>query len=276
MAGKTLVINPVGGLANRMRAIASGISLARDLRTDFRIIWLKNWEINASFDDIFLLPEALKGRIRYPSTAEYMLFYSEPRKRNLYLSKLTLGRFGFSFIGVEAPEDMKTLYAQGFMKKDTCYLQGGTNLYPYSEDLYRCLFQPTPEISSAVDANLKRLGEKPCGIHIRRTDNAQSIAGSPDKLFIDEINRILEQAPGTRFYLASDCEATKARFRKKFGSAIITGDTPARRDTVEGIRDAAVELYTLAACHEVIGSWFSSFSEAAAMLGNIPLRQLRR
>lgn len=276
MPTKTLVINPIGGLANRMRAIASGIALAYDLGVDFRIIWLKNWEINAPFEDVFVVPEELKGRIHYPSTAEYMLLYSEPRKRNLYISFLSLKRFGFSFIGIDAPADIRELFAGGFKTRQECYLQGGTNLYPYSEALYRKLFRPAPQIASAVEANIRKLGKRRCGIHIRRTDNIQSIANSPDELFVNEINRIIANAPDTRFYLATDCEATKTRFREKFGEAIITGATPARRDTAEGIRDAAIELYTLAACNEVIGSWFSSFSEAAAMLGDIPLRQLRQ
>jgi hypothetical protein len=102
--GKTLIINPVGGLANRMRAIASGLSLAKDLNIDYKIIWLSNWEIMAKADDIFNLPDELKSKIEYPSSFKYNFLYSAPGKRNLLIPKLTLKRFGFVKLWSEIDE----------------------------------------------------------------------------------------------------------------------------------------------------------------------------
>ena len=42
-----IIINPIGGLANRMRCIASGIALAMETGSDYEVVWAVNDELAA-------------------------------------------------------------------------------------------------------------------------------------------------------------------------------------------------------------------------------------
>ena len=40
---------PVGGLANRMRAVASAVTLAAKTDSELSIVWFQDWALNAPF-----------------------------------------------------------------------------------------------------------------------------------------------------------------------------------------------------------------------------------
>lgn len=280
-----LYINPIGGLANRMRALASGISLAFKINVEFSVIWQKNWELNANLDDIFYLSEELSGRLEYPSKARYGLLFSVPRLKNFYLSKIFLNRFGTYCCGEQpfwreiinkddSGKELEKYFIRGFSNKRTCLIQGGTEMYPFSDNFYRHLFRPNFEIVEQVKERLNLLGDTRYGVHIRRTDNAQSILNSPDEAFIGKINEILSTTPNARFYLATDSDYVKEKFKRIYGDSIICSEQSADRNSVRGIQEAAIEMFTLSNTKLILGSFYSSFSEAAAKLGNIPLRQV--
>ena len=295
MSQAKLIINPIGGLANRMRAIASGISLMHALHRheiaqkaapfELSFVWSKNWELNAEFADIFQFPTILQDSIKYPSRLKYDFLYSIPRKKNLYVSALTSLRHGLTLY------DLRDSYRQRFLtdskghdilsavhntltKKQSCFIQSGTIFYPFTDDLYIDLFKPTNEIRHKADLRLEMLGTKRIGLHIRRCDNIESIKHSPDYLFINKISDILQREPDTHFYLATDDELIKLNFTRLFGDHIISSDAVADRNSIAGIKEAATELFTLAGTDKIYGSYYSSFSEAAAMIGQKPFEQL--
>ena len=115
------------------------------------------------------------------------------------------------------------------------------------------------------------MGKNTIGIHIRRTDNLESIQHSPIKKFIDYIYTAIRNNDNQKFYLATDDLSVKEEFIKLFGDKIITMDCVLRRDSEEGIKSALLELYILSSCSKIIGSYYSSYSELAAQIGNIPL-----
>lgn len=106
------------------------------------------------------------------------------------------------------------------------------------------------------------------GVHIRRTDNTASIRSSPLDYFIEYMKKQKENA---NFYLATDCEKTKAIVLDIFGANIITNNFCLYRDTEEGMINAIYDFISLSQCKKIIGSTASSFSELAARYGNIPL-----
>lgn len=285
MKGK-LLINPIGGLANRMRTLAGGISLANELGVDFRVIWLKNWEIAASFDDVFELPACLEGHIEVPGNIRYSLCYSIPRKKNLWVTSLSLRKFGLSLFDCKKPlstilegdnsnEKLKEMVKATLWQGKDCFIQGGTNIYDYSVDTYRGLFVLRRELQAKVDSVMARLGDDSVGVHIRRTDNLESIKHSPESLFEREMEKTIADNPSVKFYLATDSDDVKSYFTRKFEDKVITCRSTARRDTKDGIMDAAVEMYVLSRTKKILGSYYSSFSEAAAMLGGCPLETVR-
>lgn len=301
-----LVVNPVGGIANRMRALASVVSLAKDMdealkdgnesliggdgetgKVELGVVWLKNWELNAAFEEIFVVPEMLEGRIVYPSALSYELLYSPPRRRNLYISSAALRRFGFRMISesrfsaalLAQPDSDKELLARMMdcVRTDkNAFIQGGVDLYTYTPALYRSLFTPADDIAQRVGNITADMGEVRYGIHIRRTDNMESRRQSPDELFEKAIRQVLDKEGDARFYLATDDEDVKAKFRTIFGSRIVTCTAKASRNTVGGIRNAATEMFVLSRTKLILGSYYSSFSEAASIIGDVPLKVIKK
>ena len=76
----------------------------------------------------------------------------------------------------------------------------------------------------------------------------------------------------TMFYLATDDMAEEAELRKAFPGRILSNQERClRRDSREGMQDALLDLYSLAATRKIIGSYFSSFTDIAADMRKIPL-----
>ena len=50
---KDITLIPVGGLANRMRAIASAVELSRICDCRLNVYWFRDMGLNARFGDIF-------------------------------------------------------------------------------------------------------------------------------------------------------------------------------------------------------------------------------
>ena len=40
----SLIVNPIGGIANRLRAIVAGASLAKELKVSMQVVWAINSE----------------------------------------------------------------------------------------------------------------------------------------------------------------------------------------------------------------------------------------
>ncbi len=279
-----LIVNPIGGLANRMRSIASAVSLANSCGIEkVKVIWSVNDELAARFDDIFLTASRLQ--LFYPSPLTYSLKYSPPRKKNLFISALPISRYGLylsdfnrqlrEIRASENPDKLLLSKATATLDKGLdCYIQSGCIFYPFINKEYRRLFQFRPEIEEKAREILETLGENVVGIHIRRTDNSQSILHSPDELFFEEMDRRIARDHKVNFYLATDDEAVKRNFKARYGDRLVTSSRPANRTSRGGIIDAAVEMCTLSKTKEIIGSHYSSFSEAASLFGSVPLLQV--
>ncbi|MDE7347356.1 MAG: hypothetical protein K2N48_11550 [Muribaculaceae bacterium] len=282
-----MIINPVGGLANRMRAMASGIALADAIGCDFRIVWRCNSELNASVEEIFNVPDYIKSKIIYPLKLEYSLKYSAPRKRNLYVSGLIAPIFFGHIFRDWTPEframvvnnkneSLKETAEKYILSGRNVLFQSGLSFYPFPIELYRNIFRASNAVETKSNAILNSLGDHSIGFHIRRSDNSESIKHSPDSLFISEMDAAIHDNPKVKFYLATDDETTKVDFARKYGDRIISSKSVASRATKEGIIDAATEMYILSKTDRIVGSFYSSFSEAAAMLGDRNLKQVYR
>jgi hypothetical protein len=124
---------------------------------------------------------------------------------------------------------------------------------------------------NVVDGYRSQFGSHTIGLHIRRTDNAESIAKSPTTLFINKVREEIDQHADTKVFLATDSMDVKQEFIAAFGTRIITPKEEACRDSISGIRGGVVDLWTLASTQKIYGSAGSSFSPMAASIGGVPL-----
>lgn len=270
-----LLFVPSGGLGNRLRAIVSAVQLSEATGAALQIVWFKDWGMGAEWREIF---KPMKHYALREASLLDSLVYDRPRKRNFFVPKLFQNLLFEQRIDEYDVTPLKRkdfdfcAWAKGRNSYMSCYQDFGA----VNNSLYSGLFSPTDEIEQRIARNLERLGDAPIGIHVRRTDNRAAIERSPISLFFDAMDSIVRDNPAQRFYLATDDEETKNEMLKRYGDALLMSASKAERGTTEGIKDAVVEMFTLARCREIYGTADSSFSVIASRIGDIPLTILEQ
>lgn len=261
---KKITIVPRLGLCNRLRALSSAYYLARHYGAQLEVYWEKNKDCNAYFEELFQNTDALNIAIHdqdrgwlYRKGKFYNL-YLPVLRRHLYYDQQIINLDGedTDIFGVIKP--FSKIYIR------TCHALG--ELYPLTE-----IFKPVKEIQDRIDAIVATFPAKTIGIHIRRTDNRMSISHNSPQDFIGIINKEILANPDVCFYLATDDLRLKEEIIKTFGNRINYFDATLNRDSVEGMKDAVTDLWCLSKTTKIIGSFFSSYSDIASKIGNIPL-----
>ncbi len=251
-----IIIQPSGGLCNRIRVINSAWELAKKRRERLVVLWYLCPELNCSFDSLFRPVREL--------TVLNIRSLWDPRK--LFYQLTARQRFG--------NEDILNNRTDGVLNEDfyrnlksPAYIFTWEHFYP-SHD-YR-FYVPVEPLKRRIDAITSGFGEHCVGVHIRRTDNAISMGKSTTEQFIALMKKELEKAPDTRFFLATDDKNEEDLLRKTFPGKIISNENRTlSRASQDGIEDALLDLFCLSSTKKLIGSYWSSFTDIAADMGGI-------
>lgn len=256
-------IIPTGGLCNRMRAMASGISIAKKYNMKAVIYWNNNNGLKADFKNLFLpipddditIVENRKWLYRIGCTKDYIkrwipinCLYKTTYNYNIYNND------GHSLI--LSPSEKNLLISCNSMTPEY-------NL--------KSLFRPKASLQTRIDQITQHFPPNTIGVHIRRTDNVQSIERSPLKSFIKRMEREIQKDESVKFYLATDDEDVKQNLLHLFANHIISYPGSINRNNLEGMEFAVVELFCLSRTQRIIGSDYSSYSQMAAEIGGIEL-----
>lgn len=271
----SLMLIPSGGLANRMRAIASAYTLTQQTGSDLQVVWFQDWGLKAPFNSIFVLPEQLLLR---EATLTDKLLYDRARRKNLWLPTFPQ-RLLF-----ERRLDEKKIWllnSQGFdfsewARGHRCYMSCYQVFGDFPDSLYSILFHPVKEVMDNVNRFRDQFSSHCIGLHIRRTDNRESINQSPTNLFIDKIKVEIDTHADTTVFLATDSDDVKNELRKLFGTRIITPNKGACRSNIEGIRGGLIDMWTLSTTQKIYGSVGSSFSTMAASIGETKIELVKK
>lgn len=275
-----ILLFPIGGLANRMRAIDSAVNLSKTTKSDLQIYWIKDEGLNCNFNSIWKPIPCLRDVKGHLPVFLFYLYrrFSFIKSLLKILEKLKILKiFVDEFIGKD-----ENIYS--YVKKDSekfqfifLVIRTCEGFYP-SHDFQIELFQLRPEIEKLVKNEIQQFDKLTIGVHIRRKDNIDSIENSPLELFEEQMEIELEEYPGTKFYIASDDEITKNYFKKslKWKDKVILSQGSLSRKSQEGIFQAVIEFYSLTRTKKIFGSFYSSFSEIAASFGKIKLEVINK
>src|ERR1035437_3161921 len=190
-----IIIEPFGGLANRMRVIASGLWLQKKLDCELTCIWSPDRDLNAGFEFLF---ERIDGLTIKQKSYKYKYLKSTRHKRNLklYVSILINKIVGVDYFIkeqdfpdrpwtneidiVSVSEKYKNVYIK------TCE-EFGENYLEFQR------FVTIKYLLTKINEVQKKFNGNTIGLHVRRTDNTQSIEHSPLELFIEAINLSIEK-----------------------------------------------------------------------------------
>lgn len=267
---------PVGGLANRMRAMASAVTLAGKTGNELSVVWFEDWALNAPFFRLFNPVEEAVCRLRDASRLDYALL-DRPRSRNLHFPRVyqTL-RFRSCLYERSITPLCKKNFDFGAWARQggDVYMASYTAFQKYDYAWISRLFVPVDEIAKEVESRCLEFPEEVIGVHIRRTDNLASIQQSPIELFYQKLDKDISENNRVGIYLATDSEEVKRGMKERYGNRIHSSDKQASRSSLEGIRDGIADMYTLARTRKIYGSFQSSFSEMASQIGGAPLEIL--
>lgn len=258
-----LTVMPQSGLANRMLVLSSAFAFSRKYGHRVEVIWCRNKNLNCRFDELFDWPADL-GCLR---ELDQTTFFGKVYRRGLdwYLS-LTNDVFLHS----------KNLSAR-FESDPGLERLGTTVKRIYARTNWRFFEQADPfsffvPVASLRDIIVERTAGfvDVVGVHIRRSDHSHAIQFSPTIAFVELMRREIEVNRATRFFLATDSPETETMLRREFPGRIISREkTSLNRNDPSAIQDALVDLYCLSRTRKLIGSFRSTFSEAAWKISGI-------
>lgn len=261
---KQITLVPFGGLCNRMRAIASGVFLTRHYDCHIHILWNNSYGLKADFQDLFdpidmddiQIDENKKWLYKIENTKDYLLRYIPLH--------IVGNKIIFNFDRYTDGDIMPLISPAKTEKLMLISCCSMSEHYHLNE-----LFVPKPDIQEKIDNITKNFSPNTIGIHIRRTDNIESIKRSPLEAFFPMLDREIEKDNHVMFFLASDDAETKDILLKKYPNRIITYHEEVSRNTCAGMKAAVADLFALSKTNKIIGSDFSSYSNIAAELGDI-------
>lgn len=268
---------PVGGLANRFRAMASGLALAEKTGSQLDFYWFQDWALNAPFTAIFE-PIQLKNVTLHTSSLKNNLIYNRPRRKNFWIPQL-FQKILFRHQLYEQDNYNMRFHDQFYtdcVNDGNVYISSCYAIMNYEKKHLQALFRPVAEVRDKLDERLKAMSEQFIGVHIRRTDNVESVNNSPTELFYEKLDAELTKNPQTSIYLATDSEEVKSDFRQRYGTNVTFSQKAADRDSIDGIREAFVEMLILSHAQKIYGSYGSTFSILAAEFGGTELDILKK
>ncbi|TSD65871.1 hypothetical protein FFF34_000280 [Inquilinus sp. KBS0705] len=274
-----ITAEPFGGLANRMRVIASCIALKQVLKTQLTIVWNENAELNCPyhllFEDEGIFNIRPKNKLDYHTRSLNHMSGLQKLKTKL-VNKIT----GINYTLNDS--DILNLVLPGKLDIHEVVRQN-KNVYIQTcqefgvADMAYKHFKPTSALSKKINDITDAFNPYTIGVHIRRTDNKQAIQNSPISLFIAQMHKELEQQNATKFFLCTDDIAVQDTMKAEFGDKVLIHHKEViDRNSVKGIQDALIDMYCLAKTSKILGSYWSSFSEVAAKLYNTPLQTIKQ
>ncbi len=250
---KKLVVEPCGGLGNRITVLHSAIELARDIQAkEIEIIWVNNDECGCDFYELF-------DRIEYP-------YVVKSRKEIQPKYKELLRKRDFLLFTQKAIYQLGACVRHKWLKlyKRDAYIRTYRDFY----GKFSCegvIFNKTIE-----DEALKQMEDYPnyVAMHIRRTDNQMSIKLSPDSLFQNVIEELIEKDDEVKIYIATDDASLWKKLKALYPNQIIDRTVNLSRANENGMRDALLEMIICGNAKKLYGSEWSSFSKIAHLYGN--------
>lgn len=257
-------IIPTGGLCNRLRAIATGVAVAKSYHCPSIIYWNNSQGLKANFNELFKpivqkdvkLIENQKWLYNINGNQDYLLRW--PLLKVLFEQTI----FNFSiYRDGEVYDVLKNKYTHSLLL---------ISCYPMCKKYdIQGMFIPQDDIQQRIEKVVNRFSARTIGVHIRRTDNKVSIQASPLEKFTQIMDKEIKVDTNTKFYVASDDDEVKETLKAKYPTRIIALMDDTDRNSLEGMKFAVLDLFCLSKTKKIIGSVGSSYSQIAAEIGNI-------
>ncbi len=281
-----MFIQPHGSLSERLAAVASAATLARNAQVNLKVVWPEGGDINfaAAWSDLYQSPKLPTGP--FPSGK----YSDEDSKCTVHVIK--------NYTDYQAVEDSWEKVSHHSNRDLALCLLSSSNFLPGSKDAawFYKLLTPSPQVLALLDPFIEeqqwtRWGQW-IGIHSCKTtpdcsSSATNINSTSKKApkasdFLNVARQFaampLDGESVPRFFIVSDDFKEEESIKEMIWNMNLTGAKGAgvvfpsefkftQPNSVAGLREIAVQLHLLSEAVLVIGTPGSSFSSAAAAAG---------
>lgn len=269
-----LVIEPKNGLGNRLRALASAATIAKNQNLNLLVVWIPDVHYQSRFSEHF-------------DDSELCVVSSAPSNLSISKSVPKEGCNSFSNI-IDLVQDIV----------NDIYIVSATVINHISTtwtaecNWIKNNIKPLPWLKNKIKEFKKLFSiKKAIGVHVRmgqdgtvfpfedwsRYTSTQREAASLNRgeshyvHFMKEMEKVWAVNPEQKFFLCADSEevyaAFKKRFPRKYGSHIIHTKKNVWDRSPNQLTTAIMDVFLLSKCSELYGSSWSSFTELAQRLG---------
>ncbi len=233
----SLEIELLAGMANRLRAMISAICWAEDRGLSLHVIWSANDPAcMARFESLF-------ERSSLPRWVT-----------------VDMGPMMGEGTMILSPGDMKA-------HPDATQIRSYGHFYQKDPERWLRYLRALRPAKSLIP-NHPFFEQKAVGVHIRRGDHVKAKTQSTSAAFIKAMDA---EPVDTVFVVATDSSTERILFNEQFNGRVWFPATSLSRMTQKGMNDAVTDFIALSRCKKILGSYASSFSELAALYGDVPL-----
>ena len=263
-----------GGLANRMRCIASCYKFSEDKTLTTGVVWKvlddyrrDNHILNCPFSLLF------ENKIEYDSKKEVFGPLYEYKSHCLLIEDVD--NIPDNFNTFKSNCTVKFIKNDGRGRNiDFMYSKIPGNIRDKFINAFRML-RPHSELKEIIDSfSRENFDDDTISVHIRSWNRN---AESSRRDYLHDLKKYEREmrlcSPHSRFFISSDSSEVLRYFREseEWGKRVIffdrKTDLDSSRDHPGGVREDLIELYLLSKNRSLIGSHFSTFSEVAWWLG---------
>lgn len=296
---RTLYFEPIAGLGNRLRALASAVIVARTFGVGIKMVWKSEPPCPAcsihyaafvsTWDDLFVKPKIPRAD-NFPGTnvsmwdEKWLERFPDghgpggkpPDNCTIHVVNSYEGLAEVLTSGWETVLGQEVVCAKG-----TSWL---TRRGEYDAAPFFGYLRPAPVVQEMIDrfkASVQWDTTQWICTHVRRTDltirgNGTRFAADVIQLggYTRVIKALLELATidqDTRVFLATDDAAAEKEIQEVFEEGRVVSYPKAgeawTRSSTEGIQAALADILLLSSCPVLVGTFYSSYSETAKLMG---------
>ena len=274
---KSIFLQPINGLGNRLRSINSYYKLALHKNRSLKIFWASSGGFSdVSFEDLFDL-SSIDSSIEFIDEPEF----SKVRKKFLCLDEYVKQNSDSNYLILEKESVLNSILNDSFCSKTSSCLEhvfsfdnSITKIYnSNSSDPFLSSLMPSSGLSLNINSILKKFQPNTLGIHIRRGDAIngpwKSKYLSPS---VEDFCRKISDHNGNVF-LSTDCFKIQKKMTSLFRNKVIVNESKKFNssdlkpfDEKPYQKDAVIDMFCLSSCFRVYGSNWSTFSQVSSLL----------
>ena len=279
-----LIIEPINGLGNRLRALASAYVLSKETSRELVVIWTHQDSCDCDFEDLYEIPEDCTFHSSHTGAAiiEEGASSSNSSKQNYFFKTIESSDDKICDIVCRDPT-IRIVHFTSFTLLDKSH-----ETHPVMLSFLRNL-RPSANVQEILQ-NVSFDTSQMIGLHIRIAENSKPYEqmgdptslsykqmewfreGSSFEAFRKIVNLEIDKNPRAKFFLASNCEQCFEQMIQTFGKDRIYYIPREYFDrSLNQLYYAVSDFYFLSSTKFFYGSSWSAFSEIVKYIRMDPL-----